>query len=946
MRTLPWISVRLLSGALCVAVAGAVASPAPGSTPDVAAGTTPSAAPGGTTDDAGLGNGLGRLVAGSKARRGPSGLRLDQGQLAIRDDAGRVLVHVTPRDDVDRAAYRRDVEGLGLVVQATDDEAGTLEGFLPLAQVRDVAALADTGTVAQALRPQVRAGSESARGAATSQGVAAQRIDRVQARGVDGRGITVGALSDSYDLATNTVTGEPLTVRAADDVASGDLPGPGNPRNDRPVVVLDDTASGLDEGRAMLQIVHDVAPAARLCFATASNGLVSFADNVRALADRDGPCAADVVTDDIIYLDEPMFSDSVLSDAIDDVAAAGTDYFSAAGNQGLQQAWQSPVRLLPADRAVQGTNLDLSDVPAELYSGGLQDMDTGRGTDVAQTIALGAEGGVLDVQWDDPVDADGAEIGDPVLTTTGEITAADPAPTTTFTATPDQVGSSVIVVADGVPSGSTDLVLSMTAPDGTTLGTVDTGSSPERLAARLTQAGDYTITVEGFDGDTGDYTLDVSPVEAPSTVTTDFNLLLFTPDGQYAGAVADDNLLSGRPSEISPVAGLPELQLVIARAGTGPVGATTLRHVLFGDAVLAEHVDPLAPATFGHSMAAGSSAVAAYDAFRPLLPEPFTSTGGDLPVYFDSSGERYRRPQVRRTPVVASSDGGNTTFFGSDTPRDADTLPNFFGTSAAAPHAAGIAALVLQRAGGPRSLRPSALRQRLQRSTYTHDLDPTHAEGSAGGLTVTADGAQGGENELDAGSMDDPRFFGVEYTGRVPLRSITFFGETASPTALGTRVPPLSDGIVFDPRPFDGATPFRADGFPFTVGSTGGGLRASDVSASFSVPGGGQSAPGQFRRMTVDFASGLRRGSSLRFGVDRDLAVSGLGTSSEGNGADELGGATFFPQRITNPVGLAFTATRTDGRTVRGFLRNRIGSGFTPVDGHGLVDAERAVLGR
>jgi hypothetical protein len=249
---------------------------------------------------------------------------------------------------------------------------------------------------------------------------------------------------------------------------------------------------------------------------------------------------------------------------------------------------------------------------------------------------------------------------------------------------------------------------------------------------------------------------------------------------------------------------------------------------------------------------------------------------------------------------------------------------------------------VLDRAGGPRSVSPTQMRRLLQRSAFTHDLDPAHSGGRVGGLTVTADGGQGNEASPVPGSMTDPRFFTLRYTGRVPLRSVTFLGETASPTALGSGN--RSAGVVFDPRPFDGVSPFRDDGFPFTVGQASGGLRAGSVSARFSVPGTGESVAGQFRHMSVRFANGLRRGQTLRFGVDRDLAVSGIGGASEGNGADELGGATFLPSGTAVRGGMRFNAVRADGRVLRGVIANRLGAGFSPVDGFGLVNAERAVL--
>jgi hypothetical protein len=302
-------------------------------------------------------------------------------------------------------------------------------------------------------------------------------------------------------------------------------------------------------------------------------------------------------------------------------------------------------------------------------------------------------------------------------------------------------------------------------------------------------------------------------------------------------------------------------------------------------------------------------------------------------------------------PQVAATNGGNTTFFVSDTPADADTLPNFFGTSAAAPHAAAIAALVLQAKGGPRSVSPDRMRDRLENSAFPHDLDQQFASARDDGLTITAAGDQGNENYFTPGAMDDTRFFTVRYDGSSSIKRLTFDGSTADPTGLpgpGSR----SAGIVFDPRPFVGP-PFDDElglfdqGFPFTIGATRGGLRSSDVSVSFAKPRVGNANSHQFQRMTLSFRrDSLSRGDGLSFGIDRDEAVTPYPEAREGNGADVLGGAVLFPEGTVLTSGMGYTAELSNGHVIRGQLRNRIGSGWTPVDGYGYINAERAVEGR
>ncbi len=96
----------------------------------------------------------------------------------------------------------------------------------------------------------------------------------------------------------------------------------------------------------MAQIVHDLAPGADLAFASAFNGELAFANNIRALANAG---EAKVIADDVFYLEEPFFQDGPIAVAVNEVVAAGVTYFSAAGNDNLIDdeghdigSWETP----------------------------------------------------------------------------------------------------------------------------------------------------------------------------------------------------------------------------------------------------------------------------------------------------------------------------------------------------------------------------------------------------------------------------------------------------------------------------------------------------------------------------------------------------------------------------------------------------------------------------
>ena len=256
----------------------------------------------------------------------------------------------------DPQALKAELEGLGLKHGAV--YGNIVSGVLPIEAI-DKLPRCRYLNLARPAMAATRVGS------ATSLGDLAMRSDIARGVfGVDGTGVTVGVLSDSYDCLGG----------AGADIASGDLPAAG-------VAVLDDRACpGSDEGRAMMQLIHDVAPGAALSFHTAFLGLANFANGILDLA----AAGADVIVDDVIYFAEPMFQDGILAQVVDAVHGAGIPYISSAGNSG-RDSYEDAYRGVGA------------------YGLEAHDFDAGPGEDVLQKITIPSGGELLlSFQWDSP----------------------------------------------------------------------------------------------------------------------------------------------------------------------------------------------------------------------------------------------------------------------------------------------------------------------------------------------------------------------------------------------------------------------------------------------------------------------------------------------------------------------------------------------------------------
>ena len=271
--------------------------------------------------------------------------------MAIKEaSTNKYLVDIHPSGRVSYDALKEDLlrscPSLRITAQDTKYRGvGVIEGFISIDEVSRVANNKGVTSVQLGIKPYMKRakgepGSPDAVAALTlvgtafDQGVTQHRVDKVStiynpgaSMSLDGNGISVACLSDSYDTRTTAVP-----THAAQDVANFDLPGAaGNPYNTTPVFVLhDDAGPATDEARGLCQVVYKMAPRAKIGVSTANGGEVNFANSIRGLAginSVDFPnastqgYAANVIVDDVGYFDEPWYQDGIIGAAVNDVAA-------------------------------------------------------------------------------------------------------------------------------------------------------------------------------------------------------------------------------------------------------------------------------------------------------------------------------------------------------------------------------------------------------------------------------------------------------------------------------------------------------------------------------------------------------------------------------------------------------------------------------------------------
>jgi subtilisin family serine protease len=617
----------------------------------------------------------------------------------------RVLA--TIRFDAGALASRDELRRAGAKTLAASGPNQLVTVAATPAQLRTIAKVRGVEGVTPVHAP-VTAAATCPSGAIVSEGDAQLKASAAREAnpGIDGSGVEVGILSDSLDQANESGQGGPIATHAAEDVESGDLPGANGCANATPIEVLSPMSNGSeasDEGRAMTQIVHDLAPGASLDFASAFNGELAFAQNIKALADA----GAEVIADDVFYLEEPFFQDGPVAVAVNEaVEEDGVAYFSAAGNDNLIDeeghdiaSWETPKfrdagACPPAVRAVSILNP-------------LHCLDFNPGLAVDKTFGVEVEAGetlAVDLQWDEPWFGVGTDLDAFLLNSTGSRIAESHEDNVAVTQTPVEI-----------------------------LEWENTTSSPRTVQ----------LVVNRFAG------------------------------------------------------GDPRLKFALVENGSG-VSATEYPQ--------SSGEDVVGPTIFGHSGAANAISVGAV--FRQEIEgkttlEPYSSQGPvihDFGPVEDSSPAAAIPEQTISKPDLVATDCVRTTFFASFR----SGFWRFCGTSAAAPHAAAVAALMLNREPAAESadLRNALTASATALSGYDScevGVGLVEAVGALEEVVAKADGIEPGceppESEVDPEEAAAPGDWGSETPPPPPPPPPSGGGSGQSGSSQGEPPPPVT------PRP-------------------------------------------------------------------------------------------------------------------------------------------------
>ncbi len=542
-----------------------------------------------------------RLFLASLHRRNAPGLApLTDFRFLEPDAAGRVDVDIILSSRGGMKPVLSRLEALGEVVRGSSAAFRRVAARIRLENLEELAAMPEVHRVRHHV-PHLRRKINTSEGDVTHGAVHARSF-----YGVDGSGVKIGVISDGVD-----------SLAALQ--ASGDLP--------PSVQILPGQAGTGDEGTAMLEIVHDLAPGAELAFATAIIDEAQFAQNILDLA----AAGCDVIVDDILYLDESPFQDGPVAQAVDTVTAAGVLYFSSAGNEGNKVDQTSGT--WEGDFSPNGT-------PAVLAGAGpVHDFGDG-GQSIRIEFALAAPVVLI---WAEHYDL---STGD--ASTDFDLYALNDSLTTIFDASTD--------LQDGV--GGDDFPFEILGPTFTN----------ERLVVARYAAG------------------------STSSVPM-FNLAVF--GGELDDALATSGATRGHSAAVDAFS-------VAATPAAAPYGATPP----------GPYPSVFGPGSESESFSSdGPRRIILSPTGAELTPDNRTSTGG----------------VVRAEPDITAADGVSCAAPGFDP---------FYGTSAAAPHAAAIAALL--KSAVP-SLTPAQIRAALVSSAI--DIEAPGHDGVTGAGIVMADAA-------------------------------------------------------------------------------------------------------------------------------------------------------------------------------------------------------------